>query len=473
MGLENFLFKKTEVESVAEEEIDELDEKGKGRRNFLVGASALAGASMLSVYEAQAQHENEIIPIYTPEDKEQNVIRIREYELWHKELKDILADPRIKREDIMNILNGPDGVPPTDQSILEGTELDRESFFRYNQSWPSIQMLFRETSGSEKKTAPLPWFAHQQPLSGHYPRTGNAFFVNGTLCTNVHVFKGWVSHLEYLEQKAEITGVHINELAAGEDLERNLDRVELDWDRRKMQEDLSGKLVHVPSIHRERGEENIDNTDITSGVAFKITPNFLYDADRPGRYIFNKANTEAFGEELLQSYACIVPPRDTNEDNRANQYDVQGASGSPVFTDEDCAEGKHIPSGIVYGATTIADTERNISYVVLLMHGPDVLGKLQDEVNTLVGMEIDEKESPNKKQLTQKVQMALHEYGDDSVTIDGLYGNHTRQAVYNFQQRVFKKEMLESSVIPGTVDRLTWNALFPEEQDPNRVHLWF
>jgi hypothetical protein len=205
-------------------------------------------------------------------------------------------------------------------------------------------------------------------------------------------------------------------------------------------------------------------------VVFKVTESLL-TRDQKKKLLGARAATREYEEAFLSSYAFLTKMSDTNGDRKYNAYDLEGISGSPVFLDSDCAEGVRMPVGIEWGAIDIMAPDGEM-YTLVFLHGPEVLSAMLDKVKTIVSMELDETEAPLKRALTIKVQMALHEYGEE-VVIDGLYGNDTRQAVYNFQQRVFSKEKLDSEIIPGTVDRLTWNALFPEEQDPDKKVLWF
>lgn len=439
------------------EEVSEQDAKVLSRRSFLMGSGALVAASMLNIHESKAQ-ESELMPIISPEDREQNVQSIRAYEAYLKTIRPDLDEP-LTLPQLIDLLHGKNGIPPTERSVLEGTELDREDFFRSKGSWPSIQIR-------DEKGSPVPKlrFGHSGiPDDSDLEGYGNGFVLDDTLIANRHgIHSSFRS--EVIEKDKDIGGVSFDDVRVGEDSRAQIDRAALSWNRAKASEDIHGKLVHVPSIHVQRGSE-IDQTDITSGVLFKMTPSIVRSFNLTSEY-------KEFEAQLLNSYACIVPPRDTNEDGRKDKEDVKGISGSPVFSDEDCAEKIMVPSGIQWGSMTMRDRKRNTSYTLFLIHGPEVLGSMIDAVNTIVSMDIDEAEVPTKIALTTKVQQGLVAYGYRNLGIDGDYGNDTKAVVQAFQERVFDQATLETSIIPGVVDRRTWDALFPNEQNPNKKRLW-
>jgi hypothetical protein len=468
MGFENLFFKKEKVTGAENSDTDELDERGKSRRSFLVGAAALAAASALPMQEAFGQSSS-VEPIRTPEDKERNVLKIREHEAYLKEVQDEFARPGITKQEIMDLLHGKEGVPATDQSVLEGTVLDRREFFEANDSWSAVQVR-REVGDSRLHLR----FGHNLPpddtiLEG----SGNSFFVDDIFMSNKHMIAE-LAPCETVEEGRDIAGCAVDDLGPHEALQKNANRVGLAWDRSKATEDVHGKFAHIPSIHKKRGADRENNTTITSGHIFKITPNFLNDPNLNIRTFFSKDHTDAFAATLEKSCGMIVPSADTNLDGRANAYDLDGISGSPVFIDDDCAEGRRVPSGIQWGALTVTDMERKISYTVVLLHGPEVVGAMVDKVNTIVGADLTEADlsSERKIALSAKIQQALVDYGYRNLGVDGNYGEDTKAVVQAFQEREFDEATRATSIIPGVIDRRTWNALFPHEQDPDKRALW-
>jgi hypothetical protein len=469
MGFERFFFGKEKVEEAgASPDVDELDEKGKSRRGFLVGAAALAAASAIPMQEAFGQSDT-VEPIVTPEDKERNVERIRAYESHIKSSQEELARLGITKHEVMEIFYGDGGVPPTDRRSLEGTELDREAFFRMRGSWPAVQL--RKELGQDLLQLR---FAHNvNDETKVLLRQGNGFFVDEAFISNKHQLNE-VIPCENISENDDVAGCGVDDLGLREALGRHVEKVGLTWDRAKAQEDIHGKLIHMPSLHEKKGASEADNAAITSGVLFKITPSLLFDPQNPRvRTLFSEKHLH-LREQLLRSYACIVPSEDVNGDGRENEMDVRGISGSPVFTDEDCASKKQVPSGIEWGALTINDTQRGLSYTVVLVHGPEVVGEMIDTVNTLLSMDLDETEVSNeiKFALSTKVQQALVDYGYRNLGVDGVYGEDTKAVVQAFQERVFDEETRNASIIPGVIDRRTWNALFPNEQNPDKRALW-
>lgn len=472
MRFENFFFKKEQPTGTENSDTDELDEKGKSRRGFLVGAAALAAASALPMQEAFAQ-SNGSESIDTPEEREENVLRIRAYEARLKAAQGELARKGITKEEVMTILYGEDGVPSTDRLSLEGTELDREAYFRTHGSWPAVQL--RKELGKELLQLR---FAHNvndetTPLLG----VGNGFFVDEVFVSNRHQLNE-VIPCENISQETDVAGCGVDDLGIREALSPHVQKVGLPWSRLKASEDIHGKLIHMTSLHEKMGRSEADNAAITSGFAFKITPSLIFDPENPRvktlfpESLFKGQRGEILKQQLLKSYACIVPSEDVNSDGQKNEFDIKGLSGAPVFTDESCANEDEVPSGIEWGALTINDIPRGLTYTVVLLHGPEVLGEMVDKVNTLVSMDLDIAEVPNKIALTTKVQQALVEYGYKNLGIDGGYGNDTKAVVQAFQERKFDEATRASSIIPGVIDRRTWNALFPNEQDPDKRVLW-
>lgn len=457
MGFENLFFKKEQTQN-AKDSDDELDEKALSRRNFLRGAGAVAIASAIPWSESLADEYLEDA-IRTPEDRERNVEKIRAYEDYLTAIEGRFYEPGLSKQEFTDLLYGYDGIPAISRSVLEGTELDREEFFRANDSWPAVQLRrvnyddrfrYRFAHGTNSEDGTLTGYA-------------NSFFLGDTLISNRHAFDK-SDICEVIEDKHDIAGCSLDDFNAGEDFRKGPERVALEWDRRKVSENLHGKLVHIPSIHEQRGS-GPDDTDITSGVLFKLTPSVVESFDLSPQFAH-------FKEQLLNSYACVVPPQDNNEDGISNDLDVRGTSGSPVFTDVDCEMENTVPSGIVWGGLAVRDRRRGVTYTLMLIHGPETIGEMIDTIDTILSPELTEADVPNKRELTTKVQSALVAYGYKNLPIDGLYGNNTAAVIQAFQEREFDEDMRARSIIPGVMDRRTWEALFPNEEDPNKKVLW-
>jgi hypothetical protein len=471
MGIENFLFKKPKGREGEEISDDELSPKGRQRRNMMFGGAALLGSTALHVHWANA---TDLLPIdsfslQTPEGREDNVEKIREYIEWIAQNEEELKRPDITKNEINAIICK--NVPALENNVLKGTEYDQESALRSNGYWKATQIEV----GKGTTDGVLFRFAHEdnsnkKELAGY----GNGFVIKigdtEILISNPHVIKESLN-CEVLADGIEAGGCDLNDLNVVESAKENFEKISVPWDRRKSKENLHGKLVHIPSVHNRRGAENTDKTDITSGVLFKISPNFFPSGESTHKTFFSQENLKAFGNLLQNSYMCIIPSREVNGDGIANDDDALGISGSPVFTDEDCKNGNIMPSGLVWGAGTIKDSVHKVSYTVAYIHGPDILGKTIDTVNTIVSGFMDEKEFPQKRALTEKVQKKLVELGYP-ITVDGDYGGYTQRAVFTFQERVFSKEKIDSEVIAGDVDRMTWDALFPDDAGVNKRKLY-
>jgi hypothetical protein len=162
----------------------------------------------------------------------------------------------------------------------------------------------------------------------------------------------------------------------------------------------------------------------------------------------------------------VIPSRDTNSDGAVTHKDFEGISGSPLFINNDCHMGSLLPSGLIWGTATISDRVNKISSTIALVHGPDVLGKMIDKMNTFVAPDLergtDELENATQLLLTYYVQKNLVSLGYE-ITIDGQYGRATKEAVLDFQKRHFgSEEDFDFMVIPGVVDVYTWEMLCPE-----------
>jgi len=463
------------------------------RRQVLFGATALAAATLVPKSEAQADGGPESIPVSSREAKESNVERIHAFMEKLRLNRDVIEGSEVPKQDKMDVLRG---VPPTDFESLQGTEFDPEAFFRFNQSWPSIQI--RKEYGKELQQIRR---AHEENPIGvaEIVQYGNGFEItkqDGTslVFTNTHVAENSLQ-CTILGPDTDIAACSVDNFGYES---KGESRSKLYWDESKRTEDLYGQLVHIPSIHEQRGKNTPDNTDITSGILIKIkdtffvegtneTPFFRRELESNMEWLFMKEGIEkegdSFNTELNQmhakeyaqnririlkhSYMCIVPSRETNGDGEANMYDTQGVSGSPVFTDADVKAGRRVPSGIVWGTGTVRDEALGISYTVLFIHGPEVLGEMMDAMG--VDGEVAQVSLEDFKEVTKKVQEAINVWlrknnrSNRLVDTDGVYGRDTAGAIYAFQMKVFGSNTPESPYTPGLVDARTWQALMPQE----------
>lgn len=441
------------------------DEAVLSRRQFLIGSGALVSALALNLHEAKAD-ETALEGIHTQEDRERNVEAIRRYEHKIALQKEALQDPNLFDRDVLDIIHD---APPTGIPVFRGTELDHETFFRQGSTWPSVQII-------QQQNNPNPQILFGNTILKDYsildrPSFANGMFLDGALISNEHVI-GESFKCEVSSEGLDIGGCSLSDFVMSENMRTNAARANMEWDRRNAEKDLHGKLIHVPSIHTQRDEYTPDNKDITSGVLIKITPNFLYDSETRRSSLFNKRTTELYGDLMRRSYMCIVPPRDTNEDGSADLNDLAGISGSPVFLDDDCQNGERTPSGIVWGSALINDDARGVSYTIMLVFGPDVVADMIDRVNTIVSMDLPDDVTSNKGPITQRIQQELQRVGYANLVADGVFGNGTREAVLDFQRRTFTEEEMATSIIPGAIDRRTWNALLPDFKDYNKMVLW-
>lgn len=458
----------------------EDDEAVLTRRQFLVGAGTLIASVALPKQEAKAYAGESYEVLHsTQEEREENEEVLTAYAQWIKENQTKLADPDVTSRQKLKIMVH--DLPGLERSMLEGTRFDHEEKFRKvftDGSWPAVRVKEKVSGGKRALN-----YAHEGHLNMTPFRYGNAFFVDGMLVSNRHVIdESFVCELINPESK-DIAACSLNDLDPAIKEAQHLKgsdtaRVMLDWDRRRSAEDLHGKIVHIPNIHQERGADDLDKTDITSGVMIKISPDMPRSLEN-GNGIIKALGKEHemvkdFTETMKNSYLVIIGKRDSNNDGTSNSNDFTGVSGSPVFTDEDCAEGRKIPSGIVWGVAgiTILDekTGKRLHYTIALIHGSDVIGEMIDKTNT-ISSHIDSADVPYKKALTTKVQERLVELGY-SITVDGDYGAETQTAVGLFQRSVFDEETLQSRVIPTAVDRRTWDELFPNEAGISKQELY-
>lgn len=479
MGFERFFGGKKSVEDTEKKQPKEAEEKSViSRRELLFGGAALLGVSALRLHRSEAGSSEVLHPITTAEDREHNVEKVRRYEQWLLQNKEKLAASETSTSEIGSIIFR--GVPALEQSVLQGTELDHEAFFMQNGSWPSIQVREETDDGGQHLR-----FGHQPNIEiddslGY----GNAFIAGGVMVTNWHVSSNQLQ-METTLDDLDISGRSAHELLASpksplpfgslETTKEDIEQVELQWDRRKMQEDLHGQTVFITSIHEQRGEHEENNRDITPGTLIKITPNMIVSKVNPDAFMspFFEYGDEKIDctQALERSYMCIIASRDVNKDNASDVDDVTGISGSPVFTDADCKGKRMMPSGIAWGASGFDDTENKVSYTVAFLFGPDVVGEMIDIVNTIVSKEMDEKVFPQKQVLTSKVQKELVSFGYD-LEQDGVYGEKTENAVAAFQRSVFSRDEMESSIIEGTIDRKTWEVLFMDDSGEDKQKLY-
>lgn len=462
MGFENpFTRKRQEATDASQNEETVLS-----RRQFLIGSGALVGTLALNLHEAKAD-ETGLEGIHTQEDRERNVEAIRRYENKIASQREVLRSPDLFDRDVLDIIHD---APPTGIPVFRGTELDHEAFFRQDSTWPSVQII-------QQRNNPNPQILFGNTILKDYdildrPTSfANGMFLDGALISNEHVI-GESFKCEVSSEGLDIGGCSISDFIMSDKMRENATRANLKWDRRNVHKDLHGKLVHAPNIHKERDQYTPDNKDITSGVLIQITPNLLYDPETRRSSLFNKRTTELYGALMRRSYMCIVPPRDTNEDGNSDLDDLAGISGSPIFLDEDCQNGNLTPSGIVWGSADIVDDARGVSYTAMLVFGPEVIGDMIDQVNTIVSIDLPEAVTSNSGPITLRIQHELQRKGYTNLVADGVFGNGTREAVLDFQRRTFTEEEMATSIIPGAIDRRTWNALLPGFKDYNKMVLW-
>lgn len=463
MGFEKFFIKPQELKTSPQKEEEELSAEGKARRAVLVGSAALAASAIIgNSNSAEAGGVSGTAERII--DPQHNTLLLRALQKKYLALQGELGDSKSNYSEII------EGITPSVALLKEGVKeyvslransldsaLDYTSVFKARGSWPSVQMR-THSEGSPR----IVRYAHEANIEtrGKF-KYGNSFFIDGLLVGNRHSLKDSFE-CEYLTGGEDIASCAIADIDASQKGTQNLNhedinKVMLQWDRRKSSDILHGRLGFITSIHERRGESTPDNTDVAPTVFYKIPESFFWSADKEGKSFFNKNTTEAFKNELQRSYMCFIDSPDTNGDKVGDDLDALGMSGSPVFTEEDCENKATKPSGIVWGTGAFTDN-KGVLHTYALVHGPDVLGEIIDKSNTIVSMYSTEAELPEKQSLTRIVQSALRESGY-TIEIDGEYGEATQAAVFDFQQKVFDEEVLRSSIIWGDVDRRTWDVL--------------
>ncbi len=469
MGLEKFFFKlnkESTVETDVPHDSAASENSNVSRRNFLLGGAALAATTLLNTPKSEAKAKGEYDKLeahlkQNPEEKLKNVAAIRDYEWRIQQLKDLLSIETSGGE-VMRLIGD---VPPTSEPYLEGTELDHRPLFEKQGSWPSVQV---RSQGQETHIR----FGHHkndESPAAAWNFYGNGFFIGETFFSNRHVIRDSFA-CEIINDRIDIGSCSVHELHQTNDIRADVERVATTWDRRQSVVDMHGHLVHIPSIHEQRGSADTRDRDITSGVPIKITENMLWSVENPDA-LFNSESSKLFAEELKKSYFCIVPARNTNLDSIKDGDDAKGTSGSPVFLDRDCASGIPTASGILWGIVTFEDEAKKVSYTAVLIHGPDVIGEMVDISNTVLSSTMDEAQFPEKLSLTLSVQYALLQL-KYNIPTHGVYDQQTIDAVRTFQEQNFDIETLASKIIPGVIDRYTWNALFPNKRADNKKQLY-
>lgn len=175
----------------------------------------------------------------------------------------------------------------------------------------------------------------------------------------------------------------------------------------------------------------------------------------------------------------IIAPREVTGDGVIDVNDVTTASGAAVYTNINCKNGIHVPSGILWGVMTKNfdvqtddGTIQTRSFTVALIHGPEAIGQLLDTLDPVDSEAI----LLEKVRVTKKIQEALNVWrrkqNKDSIAVDGDYGEKTYKAVYYFQVSSFGKN---GTYTPGVVDERTWSVLLPGEpyEDIQALHTPF
>jgi len=446
MGVEGFWGKKknqneASQETPTEEKID------KRKRSFLVGAGALAASTLLPNEKVRAADLPELLRLDTHEAREVNVERIRLYAQWILQHEAALATAT-RKEDIEDIIYS--HVPALEEHVLERTDLDYKQFIKQG-GWPSQLFMWNEKRFDEQKGE---WV--------NDPYRANSFTVNDFFISNRHVLEKF-PNCTVSSAGLDISGTPLDNEAVVLPQDRaNRERVQLEWDPNKTYENLHGKIVFVPTMRQQSDGTFIE--ELVPAVLVRITENFLYTQQNPGSF-FNRGDTSVFGRELLHSYMAVVAPQDIDQDGVRSGSDIQGMSGSPVITLEDCQKGSKVVSGILWGATSSArDNRAKVSRALMFVHGPDVVGNFLEQIgknHEPVNENID------RAKLTIKIQEALNmwrsRYGFDAITVDGLYGNGTKLAVYEFQKAVLGIRQQGSVYERGIVNEATWEHLFPGE----------
>lgn len=361
-------------------------------------------------------------------------------------------------------------APPAIRETLKGSELDPEEFFRSRDSWPSFALVTNRRTAvvSPQIVGEESQFFDKEEVDHFF--TGNGFMVDGLMITNDHMYlKKDQNEYETCANEYDITAKSIYDNDANEigwqDLRKNVGRLSMDWDRRRNNESLHGKVIHIASVHNLRGQGE-DNTEINTGVAWNYG-----DFTTNDRYYENDELVNA-KRPLEETYGVVVQPQDFTGDGRVGGNDFAGLSGSVVMTEEDVVAGRYQPSGIVTSYSREGDANSLRSFHVLVIHGPKVIGRMIDEANTLISKEQTPDDIPNLAYITKEVQVELSRRGFE-LEVDGAFGPMTEEVVKAFQTQTFDEETLVAKVIPGVVDRRTWNALFPGKANPSKFDLLY
>jgi hypothetical protein len=460
MGFERLFLHKDEPHE-KESEADEVPDPK--RRAVLKGLGVLAAVAVLpKVDNAEAADLPENLQ---PENLESNVDKIRAYQVGIEQNRaalDVAPDLTKPLKDLRREVY-PVIKPQCDlrREALVGTEFDHEAWFREGcteRSWPSIQL--RYVKGQEM---PSLRFGHYDNVENEQiVRRGNGFILEDHFFSNNHMIEGRLK-TQKISDDLDIAAVNLRDYEWSDQARDSIDRVRLHFDRRKINEDLHGQLVHVPSIHEKRGTGS-DNTEVVSGVAIRLTENLVKRLGLPATITVRNYKNNGEGtfelplmERYLNSYVCVIPSNDTN--GKIDDEDGTGLSGSPLLTDVDSALGRNIASGIVWGVGKAG------SLKLIYFHGPEVVGEMLDRANTIVSSDTDKEANPWKIGLTARIQERLSDLGFYTMEVDGGYGDGTKAAVEAYQKDAFGEDMFAASIIPGVVDFKTWGALFPEERN--------
>ncbi len=474
MNIEKLLFKKenqpAEPQNESSEEIDVT------RRRLLQGGAALAAATALGVTEAAAHHPAETLNVYTRTERLNNAEAVKEWLGRLEKGRDVLNNPKSTYPQIMDVIR-PDCL--LDRQVFKETDFDHEKFIREEltkESWPALQLRTVTPKGGEPEEH-VRW-AHEPNTEINGKLTaGNASFIDNVMISADHVTRRRYA-AETLGNNFEISGIGLTEFSANKSAVESVKRSAFESDRTNASNDLHAQLGYILSIHERRGAGASDNTDLTPIGFIKMNKDLIkilgIDTDvvrktGPGP---EDVETVSMLEALANSYMGIVAPRDSNLDHVSDSADLSGLSGSPVITDAHCVSKEKTQDGVVLIANKLNDAKRKRSYDVVFVHGPDVIVEMQDTVNTILSEDLDGEAVPAKKNLTEKVQQVLFDYGYKEMKTDGDYGDYTRRVVEDFQKRVFPAEVLEKAVIPGVVDRLTWGKLFPKLAGVNKNELY-
>lgn len=474
----------------------------KSRRRFFFGGAAAVAAAVAIPKGIEAFGGEAAPQAPVPLDRAEGFqARVEACEQAFEQNRAVFENPAYQKQDIMNFIH--DYLTPTNRESLQGTRYDQEDFLRANNSFTSVQV--RKSSGKDMEVR----FAHEPntEVKNYQPSTANGFFVerNGQtfFITNEHVMPDTLPHT-ILGDTVDLAGARLEDMPFKNDnLEESINRSKVSLADTDM--DMHGKLVHITGIQENAGLEK-DNTDIVSGFIFKVQDHFFASPDNTTERLFPRgtqwgiesqyfetlashAGKDANQEELKEqarvyaanriaimknSWMLVIPARNTDENPGSTSSDVKGLSGSSVFSNQSCLDNKREAMGALWGAGTIRDDERKISYTVAFVHGKEHLQALLDALKDGdVIEEHDEEqehEEPQAESLERgthvlKIQETLNNWlrskRIETIRVDGDYGRQTQRAVYTFQTRVFGSDT--SMYTPGIVDERTWEALFPGE----------